>query len=259
MQRGAIAIVFGVLLAFGASGARAASPPPPACSDGSPASEPIAFPEAFAHSIDDSPTLRFIAHLLTLKPRAQATVLANVRRLGLADTAISDVEIGCRTELAFRTLRVLRSIGFVWNVDQQDRAFIVLARRVERALATLDRDAALEPFGLRASDLAAAPDVGGICTKPESAAHDLTPREPAYPELARSSGTTGLIRLSVALDREGLVRAVTPSTIDVSGAGRDALVNSAIAAAGTSSYAPEISQCKPVAGSYTFTAEYRRN
>ena len=76
--------------------------------------------------------------------------------------------------------------------------------------------------------------------------------EPEYPELARQQALTGTTQVKVTLAESG---AVTDAQVYAS-SGSPALDAAAVAAARRSTYAPEIDDCRPRAGSYLFRAEF---
>jgi TonB family protein len=90
------------------------------------------------------------------------------------------------------------------------------------------------------------------CAEPNVEAKATRLAEPWYPESARELGTAGEADVLVSLSASG---AVTSATIYRS-SGSAALDASAIMAARQSTYAPEVANCVPAAGSYTFHASF---
>lgn len=229
----------------------------PVCSDGSAGGSSISFDDAFAHPIDDAAALRFISLLANMDGARQRAVLAKIRSDRTNVPANGDLDAGCLTETSYRTLRAATLISINWNIDSGDEIFQKLVDRLALAFTALDRNEALALFGTTAAELAGGSSQVGICDTPDRDARAIHAVEPTYPPIARAYRTTGDVVVRVALDNFGLVRSVTllRSTAG-SGSGAEALTQSAIAAAASSTYAPKIVQCKGVAGAYAFIVTF---
>ncbi len=226
------------------------------CSDGSPAGNTITFQDVFAHTIDDTATLRFIAELVAMDEAHQRTVLANLRKSDDVAPVAADFDAGCLTESSYRIARALALVAEYWTVDTRDERFDRLTHRIEKALAAPTDDATLAPFGIHARDLADPAPVT-TCDVPDHDARTIHAKQPTYPAIARTTRTTGLVKVRVAVDPFGLVRSVSliESTAGV-GPGPQALVESSIASAAASTFDPRLVSCKGLAGAYIFKADY---
>jgi protein TonB len=104
------------------------------------------------------------------------------------------------------------------------------------------------PIAPTAGPATAAP----ACARPHVDAVATNKVEPDYPEMARQQGAVGTATVRVTLSTTG---AVTGASIYKS-SGNVLLDNSAVHAARTSSYRPEIDNCEPVGGDYLFVATF---
>jgi hypothetical protein len=246
---------FVAALIAGMSAPAFAAPPvtaaTPACSDGSRGGATISLGDAFAHAIDDAPTLRFLARLTEMDAAGQRDVIERVTKLGIpAATGPADAETGCLTELGYRTIRGLTLLANLWNVGEGAPAFALLTRRLEMALVSLDSDAALAPFGLRASDLSAERPASS-CDSPHRDARTVRVHHPTYPLVARAGRTTGSILVRIALNREGFVRTATVLRSSAGERpGAQSLADESVLSAAATTYDPEVVACKAIAGTY---------
>jgi protein TonB len=90
------------------------------------------------------------------------------------------------------------------------------------------------------------------CAAPNVDARIVSKVDPDYPEIARQQGVAGTATVKVTLGANGSVVGVSIAR----SSGNGALDNEAQRAARLSTYAPEISNCEKVAGSYLFVAEF---
>jgi periplasmic protein TonB len=90
------------------------------------------------------------------------------------------------------------------------------------------------------------------CAQPHKDATTTRPVEPDYPDLARQQGAVGTVQVKVSLTPTGSV----VSTSVYKSSGNALLDKAALAAARASSYAPEVEDCSPVAGTYLFRADF---
>jgi protein TonB len=97
-----------------------------------------------------------------------------------------------------------------------------------------------------------APTQKPSCANPNVPATTTRPVEPDYPEMARQQGMTGTVQVKVTLAATGSVQ----GAVVYKSSGSAALDNAAIAAAKQSSYAAEVDNCVPTAGTYLFRADF---
>jgi protein TonB len=90
------------------------------------------------------------------------------------------------------------------------------------------------------------------CALPHKDATTTRPVEPDYPDLARQQGAVGTVQVKVSLSPTGSV----VSTSVYKSSGNALLDKAALSAARASSYAPEVEDCAPVAGTYLFRADF---
>jgi TonB family protein len=92
------------------------------------------------------------------------------------------------------------------------------------------------------------------CPKPYTEARiDGHPVQPQYPAIARVTGESGLVMVRLRLNADGSVA----SASIYKSSGFVSLDRSAIQAASSTHYLPELFRCEPVAGAYIFRAEFR--
>jgi hypothetical protein len=94
--------------------------------------------------------------------------------------------------------------------------------------------------------------VAGPCTQPDQPPRTLRAALPVMPEIARTYGLTGIVRLDVSLDENSAITDVR--VIDGPGVFRE----SALSAARRSVFATAVRNCVGVPGHYVFVVEYRR-
>ena len=104
-----------------------------------------------------------------------------------------------------------------------------------------------------ASTPSPAASVAGACTQPNAeAAVAASPSPPDIPAAARAEGTSGTALVRVQLDESGQVTGagVSQST------GNSSLDLVAVAMARDARYTPALHDCKPIAGTYTFSVRF---
>ncbi len=89
------------------------------------------------------------------------------------------------------------------------------------------------------------------CARPNAPPAVLRAAEPDTPPVARQQAILGVVRIQVVLDEQG-----TPTATRVWSSPSAILNNSALAAARSSTYSPEIFRCKPVASTYLLSVTY---
>jgi TonB family protein len=90
------------------------------------------------------------------------------------------------------------------------------------------------------------------CTQPHADPQPKNLVQPDYPEIAREQGASGTAEVKLTLDATGAV--LTASIAQ--GTGSKVLDDSAIAAAKSSTFTPEIDNCQPTGGTYLFRADF---
>jgi TonB family protein len=93
---------------------------------------------------------------------------------------------------------------------------------------------------------------GSGCAIPDAPAHTINQADPEYPQSARDSGATGNVTVKVNLDSSG---GVQDASI-YSSSGNQALDDSALQAARSTTYSPAIHNCVKEPGSYLFEASF---
>jgi hypothetical protein len=223
---------------------------------------------AFAHDIDDVPTLRLIADLAAVSERRQHELLLSTAAAPAArEHILTAISVRCATdEMAIRSHRALVMVANTWSLASHDPHFPGLAERVTTAIGALaardsvdrsDVDAALAPFALRLENLqSAVPAAGPPCANPNVDATALDVRDAPYPDGAQVTRTTGRVGVKVLLDANGLVRSASLYKAHGIGLDIDDFSRSAIFAAAASTYRPEVANCRPVSATYVFTVEF---
>jgi TonB family protein len=89
-----------------------------------------------------------------------------------------------------------------------------------------------------------------VCARPNVPAQTIRHAEPVLPVAAEALGLQGTVAVVVSLDATG---SVTAARVQSSPSG--ILNEAALAAARASSFRPEIRDCRPVAGDYTYTVD----
>lgn len=98
----------------------------------------------------------------------------------------------------------------------------------------------------------AAPPPTPSCANPNVAAHAIDAISPDTPQAAQEAGAIGTVQVEVSLAASGAVTSVAV----LRSAGFAPLDNAALRAARQSTYAPEVRDCRPVAGDYVFRADF---
>jgi hypothetical protein len=227
--------------------------------------------DAFAHPVQDVPTLRFLALIYNSTPEQQRKSFAlakkevDPRTLEALKATVDKTCAG--DEISYRAARaeilLLSSWKQIATGDQnfanlQDSLLVAIASLAVRGSLSADSiDAALSPFGTNLAVLSAsgAPSASGCV--PDSDAKVLKTTQPEFPLLAVAKRATGAVRVVVTLNDQGLVEnASVYDAPDGDQGAVDAFQDSSVLAAASSTYAPEIEKCKPVRSVAIFRAEY---
>lgn len=229
----------------------------------------------FAYDLESPPILRFLAalaaapekqqkHVFDTVVAAQATAPEQAVEASVSEVCPSLDESDGAARAAYLVVNqwTLRNLA-------DAKRFTAFNEVVATALAALQagrlspeqRVTALVPFdGLDVLGSAApspSPSATGDCTKLPSKARTRHVVYPSYPPLARSAGTTGTVRIEVALSEDGFVRnARIFSDTFYQHAGADEIKRAATFAAVATTYDPEVRGCRPVRGAYLFEAEF---
>lgn len=97
-----------------------------------------------------------------------------------------------------------------------------------------------------------APPPTPSCANPNVEAHAIDAVSPDTPQAAQEAGAIGTVQVEVSLAASGAVTSVAV----LRSAGFAPLDNAALRAARQSTYAPEVRDCRPVAGDYVFRADF---
>ena len=253
----------------------------PALADSAPAACPSVpdlpadLEAAFAFDIRSPQVIHFTSALAALPPTEQKRVVAAA--LGAAETAPErDAEAAvaatCPTLDGFYgDIRAMFTIANRWQVPvlADPKRFGDISRVVDTAVEALAagdgipaaaRRQALLPFGDGVRDEPpAVPAQAAGCAEPDVPANVIEAVQAHDPPLADVAATRGTVVVKVSLTETGDVRTATlyrETLGDRTGAGD--LIRASILAAATSTYAPQISKCRPVAGAYLFRIDYTR-
>jgi hypothetical protein len=228
--------------------------------------------DSFSHSIVEVPTLRFFALIFHATSSVQRKMFAlaskPVNRRTLNSLGATVAEACAGEEIAYRAARAEVLLLSSWTkiaTDDQNFANLensllvaVASLAVRSQLATSDVDAALAPFGTTLGTLDAAPSPSAAAPgcPPDADAKVLRPTQPEYPMLAVAKRASGLVKIRVTLDDQGLVEEADVFDAPSGDAGVEALENESVVAAASSTYAAQIKECKAVSGSYLFNAQF---
>lgn len=97
-----------------------------------------------------------------------------------------------------------------------------------------------------------APPPTPSCANPNVEAHAIDAISPDTPRAAQEAGAIGTVQVEVSLAASGAVTSVAV----LRSAGFAPLDDAALRAARQSTYAPEVRDCRPVAGDYVFRADF---
>jgi hypothetical protein len=257
----------------------AVAAPLPAAADSSPAPcpsvpDPAGVEAAFAFDIQSPEILRFTSGLASLAaPDQKRAFDAAMKAVGTpqereAETAVAAT---CPTlDGIYGKVRAMAVIVNRWQLPElDDKQFDELSDVVETAVEALAagdalapdvRGQALLPFAdtLAPADQAVPPSTQR-CAQPNQNARPVNLAEPTYPAISAALGTHGQVAVKVTLTETGDVRSAALYSQTVGdGTGAGELIESAILAAGTSTYAPEVINCRPIAGGYLFKVDFGR-
>jgi hypothetical protein len=263
-----------------AQGCLSMSAPLPAEADPSPAAcpsvadSPATVEAAFAVDIRSREILHFTSALASLAVADQKRVFDSAMKVTgtpqeqVAETAVAAT---CPTlDAIYGKVRAMAVIVNRWQLRELDvKRFGELSDVVETAVDALAAGDALSPDARRQALLPfadtlppgvpAAPALADGCAQPHRDARPVTLVQAKYPGLAASAGTQGMVEVKVSLTNTGDVRsAVLYHETLGDRLGAPELIRASILAAGTSTYAPEVSDCRPKAGTYLFRVDYRR-
>jgi hypothetical protein len=258
--------------------------PLPAKADPSPAACP-SVPDlpadvvaAFAFDIQSPEILHFTSGLAALATSDQKRVFdAAMKAAGTpqerdAETAVAAT---CPTlDGIYGKVRAMAIVVNVWEFEGlaeiDDKQFDELSAVFDTAVGALAAGDALSPDARRqallpfagtpvTSEIPAVPASAGGCAQPNSDAHTIKVVEAKYTPLAAVAATQGTVDVKVTLTETGDVRSakVYRQTVGDRPGAAD-LIRASILAAGTSTYAPEVINCRPISGKYLFKIRYRR-
>jgi hypothetical protein len=111
--------------------------------------------------------------------------------------------------------------------------------------------------GFDANAVGSSAGASGACSRPNVHARTVHVVQPDYPALVVMTRTSGLVQVFVALSETGAVRSARLSN-DTLGdrPGSEEVVEAAVLAAATTTYAPKIRDCVAVPGSYAFRSDF---
>jgi len=269
-----------VILFLSAQACLSVSVPLPARADPSPAAcpsvpdLPATVEAAFAVDIKSREILHFTSELAALAAPDQksvfdaATKVAGTSQERDTETAVAAT---CPTlDGIYGNVRAMAVIVSRWQLRELDaKRFAELSEVVETAVEALAAGDALSPDVRRQALLPFAdtlpPTVPAVpasaegCAQPHRDARPVTLVQAKYPALAASAGTQGMVEVKVSLTDTGDVRsAVLYHETLGDRLGGPELIRASVLAAGTSTYAPEVSDCRPKAGTYLFRVDFRR-
>jgi len=237
---------------------------------------PAGIEAAFAFNIPSREILHFISGLAALPAADQkgafeaavaaaATSQERDARAAIAGTCPTLDEIYGQVRAKFivvnrwQLAELSDAKRFAAFSDVVDTAVAALA--AGDALSPDLRRAALLPFGAFASpEPPAVPEIAAGCAQPDARAHVIVAVTPRYPPLAAAAATSGSVVVKISLTDTGDVRSATLWRETVGDkVGAADIIRAAILAAAASTYAPEVTKCKPIAGLYLFRVDYKRS
>ena len=234
--------------------------------------------EAFANDLRSRAVRRFLTRLESATRAEQDAVLENVtsaardpettrvaRTVAAACTRGDGVVGLARAVVIVQTQWTIRGLEDVKKTEALSDALATRIGALVHAnlLAPADLARTEAPFAPIYAELddpiaSPAPAPSGSCAVPNADARVVHAVQPAYPPLAIAMRKTGTVELKVSLDDEGSVSSVTVyKRLPDDDGGSRALVESAIVAAATTTYAPEIVNCVPKAGAYLFRSVFK--
>jgi len=267
-----LSLVAQVSLSVTGSLPAAAEPSPAACP--SVPDLPASVEAAYAVSIKSREILHFTSALAALAVPDQKRVFdAAMKATGTAQEQGAETAVAatCPTlDGIYGKVRAMAVIVNRWQIRELDvKRFAEFSDVVDTAVEALAAGDALSPDALTQALLPfadalpstdpAVPALAEGCAQPHRDARPVTLVQAKYPALAASAGTQGIVEVKVSLTNTGDVRsAVLYHETLGDRLGSAELIRASILAAGTSTYAPELSDCRPVAGKYLFRVDYRR-
>ena len=173
-----------------------------------------------------------------------------------------------RPEAAYGSMRGEALVATAWPIEDRDREqrfgeFAAVLTTAVSALSSADTiqatdyNAALLPFA-RIYDSNPSPETRPAlpCESANADARVVDAVQPQYPLIAGVARTSGKVLLKVTLSKAGYVRSVSVFSETLGDKpGADLMVDAAILAAGGSTYAPGVINCRLVSGSYLFTTD----
>jgi len=229
---------------------------------------------AFAFDIQSPEILHFTSGLASLAAPDQKRVFdAAMKAAGTPQERDAETLVAatCPTlDGIYGNVRAMAVIVNRWQLPElDDKQFDELSAVVEiavEALAAGDtlspdvRRQALLPFaGTVASEEPAVPAATQGCAEPNRDARAVNIAEATYPPTPAAAATHGQVVVKLTLTETGDVRSAALYRQTVGeGIGADELIESAILAAGTSTYTPEVINCRPNAGKFLFKVDFGR-
>lgn len=274
-------LAFGMMLAAGSplhTGAGAPLPPPATA-----APHPCAstdpdlsgnFLKVYAYDLESPSLLSFLTALAALPANDQepvfdaAVAAAGSRQERDAQAAVA--RLCPSADAVDATSRAAMLVSTEWDRagnDDDKRAdeFTAVLSTTVSALASGDaltpeeRRWALLPFArlFPPETPSAAPAEPGTCSHPNVDARAIHLVQPDYPAFAGATRTSGTVQVVVALSETGSVRSVKLYNDTLGGrSGSEDVVEAAVRAAATTTYAPEIEDCVAVPSRFVFRCDF---
>jgi hypothetical protein len=250
----------------------AAAPPTQTPCAGAPAVDDPApsFVDAFAQPLADGAVLALTARIVRAPQDARAALLESVKHPpSAAVRAAVDraVRAKCAAPLISQAaVRAANELAVVWSDLPSDRVDAYIAQRLIFALAAEAVRDALPAETLAAALDGAVPPAEGpplappaSCTAADSipkVVHAVQPQYPANPAALRTGGS---VRVEVQLDAQGFVRSTKfhGATFTAGDGDHDALRESALVSAASSTYGPTTAGCPIAPGTYLFRVDFQ--
>jgi len=230
----------------------------------------------FAYDLQSPAILHFVDALATVPRRDQKRVFDSA-----VDAASSPAQREAETAVAtlcpnldgiYGASRTLYLIANEWKLGEvaDSQRFNDFSKVVETAVASLSagdrlappqRRSAMLPFAdlLTLSTPSPSPSRSKVCSRADAPAQPVRVIQPNYPPLALSASTTGSVLIKLSLSNTGEIHSVRLFADTLRGGlGAQDIIRATILAAAAGTYAPEIRDCKPIAGTYIFKADYSR-
>jgi hypothetical protein len=229
---------------------------------------------AFAFEIQSAEIIHFASGLASLAAPDQkrafdaAMKAAGTPQERAAKTALAAT---CPTlDDIYGKVRAMAVVVNRWQLPElDDTQFDDLSAVVDTAVGALAAGTALSPDVRRQALLPfadiVAPAHAGVpaatqgCAEPNQDARPVNLADATYPDMPGAAATHGQVAVKVTITETGDVRSASLYSQTVGqGVGADELIEAAILAAGTSTYAPEIVDCRPVVRDYLFKVDFGR-